>query len=64
MFEYKLISIQLLFFQVNITSLMGSEQQAKDLLGLIDDSVEKLAVLDKRLTNYDEYLQVSPEIRH
>lgn len=37
---------------------MGSEQQAKDLLSLIDKSVEDLDVLDNRLTKYDECLKV------
>lgn len=37
---------------------MGSEQQAKDLLSLIDKSVEELDVLDGRLTNYDDCLKV------
>ena len=38
---------------------MGSEQQAKDLLSLIDKSVEELNQLDDRLTYYDECLQVN-----
>jgi len=42
---------------VNITSLMGSEQQAKDLLSLIDKSVEELNVLDDRLCSYDDSLK-------
>ncbi|XP_057312969.1 exocyst complex component 1-like isoform X2 [Hydractinia symbiolongicarpus] len=42
---------------INITSLMGSEQQAKDLLSLIDKSVEELNQLDDRLTFYDDCLQ-------
>lgn len=37
---------------------MGSEQQAKDLLSLIDKSVDELDVLDNRLTKYDECLKV------
>lgn len=41
---------------INITSLMGSEQQAKDLLGLLDRSCEQLGVLDDRLTQYDDVL--------
>ncbi|XP_066926565.1 exocyst complex component 1-like isoform X2 [Clytia hemisphaerica] len=42
---------------INITSLMGSEQQARDLLSLIDKSVEELDVLDNRLTSYDDCLK-------
>ncbi|XP_012556350.1 exocyst complex component 1 isoform X1 [Hydra vulgaris] len=42
---------------INITSLMGSEQQAKDLLSLIDKSADELNILDKRLQLYDHCLQ-------
>ena len=37
---------------------MGSEQQAADLLSLIDKSVDELNQLDDRLTYYDSCLQV------
>ena len=45
--------------QLNITALMGSENQAKNLLALIDRGLDELDILDKRLSNYDEMLLVS-----
>ena len=48
-----------LLLQLNITALMGSENQAKNLLALIDRGLDELDVLDKRLSNYDEMLLVS-----
>eukprot|EP00112_Aurelia_sp_Birch-Aquarium-sp1_P011123 Seg2346.6 transcript_id=Seg2346.6/GoldUCD/mRNA.D3Y31 product="Exocyst complex component 1" protein_id=Seg2346.6/GoldUCD/D3Y31 len=41
---------------LNITALMGSENQAKNLLALIDRGLDELDLLDKRLSNYDEML--------
>lgn len=38
---------------------MGSEQQAKDLLALIDKSAQEIDVLDTRLKHYDSCLKVS-----
>ena len=38
---------------------MGSEQQAKDLLALIDKSIDELDVMDNRLTLYDDQLKVN-----
>lgn len=37
---------------------MGSEQQAKDLLALIDKSAQEIDVLDTRLKHYDSCLKV------
>ncbi len=46
-------------FQLNITALMGSQEQAKALLTLIDRGLEEVNLLDTRLANYDELLQVN-----
>ena len=47
------------FLQKNIHSIMDAEPQVESLMQLLNDALNELDNVDKRLTGYDNLLKVS-----
>ncbi len=46
------------YFQANIHSIMGSEDQVLDLMVLLDQGLQEAMKLEEKLDEYDHKLQV------
>lgn len=48
-----------LWFQANIHSIMGSEDQVLNLMRLLDDGIQQASDIEAKLNGYDAILKVS-----
>jgi hypothetical protein len=52
-----------LLFQANISSIMSSESQVKNIMECIDEGLKELDELEEKLERYDRLLQVRNKLR-